>query len=183
MNKNIFSSVFGSFKRLKTFDIVLLALLIATNIVLERFLGFVGVSNAYSISFLIVAFAAAKYGILGGAVVSGVGDFFGAFFSGGPNICITLVAILLGVFYGVALNEKTGRYNILKAFLAVLPSQIFCTLFLNTLFICLFYVGLESYWAIFTGRLVQSLVMTPVQIILIHLFMKMIIPKIKLPSK
>ncbi len=171
-------------KRISTFDIVLLALLVAINIVLERLLGFVGVSNAYSISFLAVAFAAAKFGILGGMLVSGLGDFIGAFFNGGPNVCITLVAILLGFFYGIALNEKTGKYSFIKTLLAVVPSQIFCSLFLNTFFICLFYAGIEKYWSmLLVSRLPQALVVTPIQIILIHICAKTVFPKIKLPQK
>ncbi len=170
-------------QKLKTFDIVLLGLLVALNIALERVVGFVGASNAYSVSFIVVAFAASKYGILGGVVVSGLGDFLGAFLNGGPNICITLVAVLLGVFYGIALNEKTGKYNILKPFLAVLSSQIFCTLLLNTFFICLFYIGINNFLPTFAGRVVQSLVLTPVQIIIIHILMVKVFPKIKLPTK
>ena len=64
--------------RFKLVDIVLLALLLALNVVLSRFLSIATPSAKIGFSFLPEALAAAIYGPLGGMTVAGLGDLVGA---------------------------------------------------------------------------------------------------------
>ena len=85
MNKN--SKILGAFKaylppKFTTFDFVFMALLVAMNIVLERFIGFVGIASSYGISFITIIFAAAHYGPAGAVIVSCLGDVLGTLLSG-----------------------------------------------------------------------------------------------------
>ena len=166
--------------KLTTFDWVLMALLIALNIVLERIVGVVGIESSYGISFVVIVFAAAHYGPLGAVIVSCLGDFLGSFFTGVPNPAFTLTAAVQGVIYGIALYENRGGYNWKKAFLAILPSQIICSLFMNSFFISFFYTGLDVFWQkLLYVRLPQALISTPLQLIITQLFMKTVYPRIK----
>lgn len=183
MNKEIKNGFLASLKppKFSTFDLVLLALLTALNIVLERVFGVVGIDSSYGISFLMIIFAAAHYGPVGAVIVSCLGDFLGAFFSGVPNPAFTLTAAVQGVIYGIALYEKRGAYSFKKALLAILPSLIICSLFMNSFFLSFFYTGLDVFWQkLLYTRLPQVLISLPVQLILTHLFMKTVYPRIKL---
>ncbi len=167
--------------KLGTFDFVLMALLVALNIVLERIVGVVGIDSSYGISFVVIVFAAAHYGPVGAVIVSCLGDFLGAFFTGVPNPAFTLTAAVQGIIYGIALYKARGGYSFKKALVAILPAQIICSLFMNSFFLSLFYTGLDVFWQklIYT-RLPQVLISIPLQLIITQLFMKTVYPRIKL---
>ena len=184
MNKQINKpSFWASLKppKLSTFDLVLLALLTALNIVLERIVGVVGIDSSYGISFVVIVFAAAHYGPVGAIIVSCLGDFLGAFFSGVPNPAFTLTAAVQGMIYGIALYEKRGSYSFKKALLAIIPAGIICSLFMNSFFLSFFYTGLDVFWQkLLYTRLPQVLISVPLQLIITQLFMKTVYPRIKL---
>ena len=168
----------------RLFDMVMLALLIALNIVLERLVGVVLPSNAFSISFIVIIFAAIKYGPIGAAAVSAFGDFFGAFFSGGPNLLFTVTAIIQGLIYGFALGRKNTEYKFRQTLCAIIPAQVICSLLLNTFFLCLCYLGLDMFFVkLVATRLPQFLIMTPIQIVLTHIFSVAVAPRIHIPQK
>lgn len=167
--------------KLATFDWVLMALLVALNIVLERIVGVVGVDSSYGISFVVIVFAAARYGPVGAVIVSCLGDFLGAFFSGVPNPAFTLTAAVQGIIYGIALYKNRGEYRFTKALAAILPAQIICSLFMNSFFLSLFYTGIDLFWQrLFYTRLPQVMISIPLQLIITQLFMKTVYPRIKI---
>ena len=184
MNNEIKKEGFWSSLRppkLTTFHWVLMALLIALNIVLERIIGVVGIDSSYGISFVVIVFAAAKFGPLGAVVVSCLGDFLGAFFTGVPNPAFTLTAAVQGIIYGIALYENRGCYSFRKTLWAIIPAQIICSLFMNSFFLSFFYTGLDVFWQkLMYVRLPQVLISIPLQLIITHLFMKTVYPRIKL---
>jgi len=173
-------------KGFTVFDLVLIALLVALNIVLERVLGVINASSpiSFGISFIAIAFAASRYGVLGAVIVSGLGDFIGALlFSGGANPFFTLTAVVMGVIYGLALDMRKREYRFYHTLLAVIPSQIICSLFLNSLFFSLFF-SQKGFWAIFLTRLtLQVPINTALQLVIIPLCMTKVFPKIKIPKK
>ena len=160
------------FPKLKLKDVCLLALFTALYVVFSQILSFRAGPVKIGFSFIAVAFAAYLYGVTGGVIAAGLGDFIGAllFPVGGAYFAgFTLSAALTGAIYGVAL--KSRKYSILSAFLAVIPSQVICSLFLNTIFNVILYDA--GFVAFLIKRLVQFAVMVPLQIILMHLLIKL----------
>ncbi len=148
-------------------DIAIISMLTALYIVLSRFLSINTQVVKIGFSFLPVAIAAYFSGIVGAAVVSGLGDLLGALlFPFGPFFPgYTVTAVLLGIIFGAAFYRE---YRFRNTVLAVVTTQILCTLFLNTLWTTLLYAK-KGFWAYLLTRLPQSLIMTAVQILLIHL--------------
>ena len=65
-------------KKINIKTVAVLALLIAVEIVLSRLLSISLQNVKLGLSFLVVAFAAREYGILGGTLVGGLSDLVGA---------------------------------------------------------------------------------------------------------
>ena len=164
--------------KFSVFDYVFMALLVALNIVLERFIGFVGVSTAYGISFIAVIFAAVQYGPVGAVLVSCLGDVLGTVLSGRvPVIGFTITAAVQGIIYGLVLYKKIGPYRIYKTPLAILPTLALCSLFMNSYFLSrLIGVGLLHQMA---TRVPQVLISIPIQLIITHLFMQLAYPRVR----
>lgn len=146
--------------------LAVLAVLIAANVVLSRFLSIQMWNMKFSFSFLTVAIAAAVCDIWGGAVVGGLSDFLGAilFPTGTYFPGFTLTAALVGVVFGLFFRKK---FTIWRIILAVLITQISCTLLLNSFWISLLYKA--PYLPTLTTRLLQAGIMTVVQIVSMYL--------------
>ena len=154
--------------------LVVLALLTALDVIMGRFLSINSTFFKLDTSFIPMVIAAFFYGPIGGMAVAGLGDFIGALlFPFGPYMPhFTISAALTGVIFGFALK---GKPQLMKVMLAVIPSQIICSLMLNSLFLELLY-GNVIFWI----RLVQTLLATPVQIIVTYLVIKKVVPLIKI---
>ena len=180
MNKNEKTQGFLRFilpPKLRTFDIVFMALLVAINIVLERFVGWVGVDTAYGISFIAIIFAAVQYGPLGAVLVSCLGDVLGTVLSGRvPVIGFTLTAAVQGIIYGIVLYKRIGAYKIYKTALAILPTLLICSLLMNSYFLS--QLRGVAYVAQIGVRLPQVLIALPIQLVITHLFMQLIYPRV-----
>lgn len=165
-SKNLFK------EKPKTFDFVLLSLLTAMNMVLGEVLC-ITISTEIKIgfSFIPIFIAAYYYGVLGGVIVSGLGDFIAALiFPHGPfQPLFTLTAVITGALFGLFLKNNV---NIYKIILAVLSTQIICSLILNSLWIALLYATIEAFPLKILTRLPQVISMIPVQIILIPIIIK-----------
>ena len=153
---------------------VQVALLVALEVVLSRF---VSVGNDFlkiSFNFVPVVLAAMLYGPVWGATVAGLGDLLGALlFPRGPFFPgFTLTAVLVGLVYGLFLFRKTSIGRVVSAALIV---SIPLGLGLNTLWICILY-DLEL-WAILPGRTFQELFMIFIRVVLIY---QVIIPVVYL---
>lgn len=166
----------------KLFTLTCLALLTAMQIVIARFLAIpVTESIRFSFSFIPVVIAARRFGILGGAVVYGMGDFLGAMIfptTGAYFPGFTLTSVISGLIYGLYLAKKGGTVRIV---LSVLTSQVCCSLLLNSYWTATLY-GSE-YLPMMLSRIPQCAIMSVVQIIFMVLFLEKICKVIKMPHR
>ena len=139
---------------------VVCAALIAAAIVLSRFLSINAWNLKIGFTFIPVFLAAYLYGPIGGALVGGVADLLGAtlFPIGAYFPGFTLTCVLQGTVYGLLLNKKQTPVRILG-------------LLLNTLWISILYGS--SFEALLVTRVVQCLIMIPVEFIVIGMLSKM----------
>lgn len=153
--------------RLKLLDFVIIAMFIALNIVLSRFLSVSTPIIKISFSFISVAIAGYLYGPVGGMLVAGMGDFMGAilFPVGAYFPGYTITAVLSGLCYGIFLKRE---YKFKWAVYAVIISQIVCSLLLNTYWLSLF-ISSKTFLSLLLMRSAQAFLMIPIQIIFIHL--------------
>ena len=145
-----------------------MSLLIATEIILTRFFSINTGIIRIGFGFLPIAIMAVMYGPIragSGAVVAnllGVALFPSAFFPG-----FTLTAFLTGVVYGLVLYNR--RKSMLRVIVAVLIVTIILNLGLDTLWLLIMggTLNVEGFLAIVLWRILRTLIMTPIQIILI----------------
>lgn len=145
--------------------LLIMALLTAISIILERFLGYNDRVISVSIGFLPVAVAAMLYGVIPGAFVSALADFLGALlFPAGPlDLRFTLIMALKGAIYGYFLHkENPGRHMIILAQLLIV---VVCHLALNTLVISTI-IG-KGFFALLPLRALKNLLMFPLEVFLL----------------
>ena len=154
---------------LNTKSIALLALFLATEIVLSRFLSIALWNLKIGFAFLPLVLAARKYGPSGGMIVGGLGDFVGAilFPIGAYYPGFTLTAILNGFVFGFVLHKKC---NLPRIIVAVLIAQIFGSLLLNTLWISRLYGS--PFIPLFISRIVQVCISIVIEIITLPIVLK-----------
>ena len=166
----------------KIFTLTCLALLTAMQIVLARYLAIpVSESIRFSFSFIPVVIAARRFGVLGGVLVYGLGDFLGAmiFPTGGAYFPgFTLTAAVSGLIYGLYLDKKGG---IVRVILSVLTSQALCTLLMNSYWVSTLYGS--SFNAVLISRVPQAAIMSVLQIVFMVVFLEKICKVIKLPHR
>lgn len=166
----------------KIFTLTCLALLTAMQIVLARYLAIpVSESIRFSFSFIPVVIAARRFGILGGALVYGLGDFLGAMIfptTGAYFPGFTLTAAVSGLVYGLYLAKKGG---IVRIILSVLTSQALCTLLMNSYWVSTLYGS--SFNAVLISRVPQAAIMSVLQIIFMAIFLEKICKVIKMPHR
>lgn len=162
----------------KLFTLTCLALLTAMQIVIARFLAIpVTESIRFSFSFIPVVIAARRFGILGGVLVYGLGDFLGAMIfptTGAYFPGFTLTSAISGLIYGLFLAKKGGPVRIV---LSVLTSQVLCTLLMNSYWVSTLYGS--DFGAVLLSRLPQSAVMSVLQIVFMLLLLEKICSVIK----
>lgn len=163
-------------KNSKTKMVVTLGMLVAMEVVLSRFCSINAWNIKIGFGFIPVAAAAILYGAVAGAAVAALGDLvgallvpIGAYFPG-----FTLTAALTGMVLGLFLHKKQTEPRILGA---VAVNQLVLSQFLNTLWISILYNS--PYWPIFVTRIVQTLILAPVQFIVISLLAKKLFPRLK----
>ena len=157
-------------KKNSLFKIILTALLIALNVILERFVPAYSVwNNNISFGFVAVAFAACYLGFPYAMAVSGFGDLIGALIKPfGPYFPgYTITNMLVGFCLGFFLYKKA---TVLRISVAVIINKIICSLALNTIFISVLYRGgIAAFWVVFISRIPFVALMTVVEILIISL--------------
>lgn len=155
--------------RFTTKDVVLMGILIATEVVLSRFLSLSLWNIKIGFAFVPVVIAAIKLGPIKAGTVAALGDFVGAmlfpigqYFPG-----FTFIAFLMGMTHGIFLYEKQTTSRIITG---VLINQLIFSLLLNTLWISILYGA--PYQAVLVSRLVQTAILVPVQIAVISILNK-----------
>lgn len=156
-----------NFSRKHLFKIVMTSVMIALNIVLERFLTFHIESNHYSISIVTIAFAAVFLGTPYAIAVAALGDIIGAvLFPIGayfPGFTLTniITAFVICLFIG-------KRVTVIKTCVAILINKTFGTLLLNSIWISVLYKGgIEAFPAYAVTRIPQAIIMTIIEIAII----------------
>ncbi len=141
-------------KRNQLFKIILTSVLIALNVILERFVPAYQVwNNNISFGFVTVAFAACYLGTPYAIAVGGLGDFIGALIKPfGPYfVGYTITNMLVGLVLGLFLYKKA---TVIKITVATIINKITCSLLLNTVFISILYRGgITAFWAVFISRI------------------------------
>lgn len=145
--------------------LVILAMMVAANIVLSRFLSISLWNLKIGFAFVPVVIAAILFGPIAGGIVGAVGDYIGAtlfpigqYFPG-----FTVTAFLVGATYGFFLHKKQDTVRI---FLAVLLTECIGSLLLNTLWISVLFGA--PFAALLPPRMMQSIVMGVAEIIVIR---------------
>ncbi len=157
-------------KQQQLFKIILTAILIATNLVLERIVPSYKIwSQDISFGFVAVAFAAAFLGTPYAVAVAGLGDLlgsllfpFGAYFPG-----FTLTNCIYGLILAEFLYKNASP---LKIVICVLLNKTVCSLVLNTLWISIMYRGgTDAFFVVLAARLVGTAISAVIELIVLML--------------
>ena len=153
-------------QKFSTRTLTTLAMLIAIEVILSRFLSINAWNIKIGFGFIPVVIAAVLYGPLAGGIVGALSDFIGAllfpigtYFPG-----FTLSSFLMGVVFGLFLYKKQSW---LQGLAAVGINQFILGLFLNTFWISVLYGS--PYVPLLATRVFQSILLTVVQLICIQL--------------
>ncbi len=149
------------------FKIVFTGILIALNIVLERFLAYSVWNMTVSFGFIAVAFAAAMLGLPYAIAVGGLGDLIGALlFPFGPYFFgFTLTNIFVAAILAIFIYKKA---TLLKITVSVIINKVLFTLILNTVWISLLYPdGLSEFFVVLVPRIPQAVILSIIEIIVI----------------
>lgn len=140
--------------------LTIIALLIALNIVLTRFLSINLWNMRFGFSFLSIFLTAYLMGPVGSMVVAGVGDLLGALlFPSGPFFAgFTFSAVLTGLFWGITYK----KCDFVRISVAVALSQLISSLLLNTTWISVLYN--TNFSSVLVARLPQVAIMSVVEI-------------------
>ena len=160
------------YSKLKT--ICFSAMLIAIEVVLNRFLSINTLGLKIGFSFVPIVIAALLFGGVRAGVIYGLADLIGAllFPIGSYHPGFTVSAFLMGMIYGLFLykREKLGLFkNILPP---VLINCIVLGLFVNTAWVSWLYSS-KSYWGWFIYRLPEYALLIPVSVALIPALFKL----------
>lgn len=152
-------------KRFSTQQLVFMAVLIAMNIILSRFLSIAAWNLKIGFAFLPVVAAAIYMGPWQAAIVGALGDLLGAtmFPIGAYFPGFTVTAFLVGLTYGYFLHKKQDWKRI---FLAVFLTEFVGSLLLNTFWISVLY-GSPFFPLLYT-RIFQVVVMGIVEAVVIR---------------
>ena len=153
----------------RTHKLVLMAMLVAIQVVLSRFLSINLWNLKIGFSFVPIALAGMLLGPMGAGLTGMVADIIGAtlFPSGAFFPGFTLTAFITAFGYGFFLHKKQDMPHILAA---VLFSEIVGTLLLNTKWIAILYG--TAFLPIFITRVWQAVGMGIVEIVVIKLLAK-----------
>lgn len=167
-------------RKIRTADLVIMAFLIALEIVLTRFCSINTPILRIGFGFLPVAMLGIMYGPICAGICYAIGDVLGmlifptgAFFPG-----FTLTALLTGLVYGFFLHNReiTWKTCILPCAVVILVINFLLDTFWLTIL-----MG-EGFFALLPTRILKCVVMLPVQVILIPLIWNRVfshIPRIK----
>lgn len=172
--KRLIHTMSGSFfglrdggKQFSTKIVTLMGMFIALCIVFERVIYIpIGDISRYSFSFVATTISCVVLGGLKGMIVVVLADIIGSLIVYG-NVCplITICVAISALFFGILLYKKNG---VVRIIIVVLIDQIVCSLFLKTGALAIWYYGgLDMYVEVFMTRLVQILIMIPLEILVL----------------
>lgn len=151
--------------------LILAGLLLATTIVLNRFLSIKTPILVISFSYIPIMLSAIMLGPWYTMLIAGFADLIGAllFPFGAYFVGYTISAVISGLIYGLFLYRKKEFSNksfILRLILSTLIMLIVCNCLLNTIWI--YITTKEALFAILPTRLLKQLIMLPIQVVSIY---------------
>ena len=151
-------------KKITTQQLVMMAMLIACNVILSRFLSIAAWNIKIGFAFVPVVLAAVYLGPVQAALVGALGDFIGAilFPIGAYFPGFTLTAFLVGLTYGLFLHKKQNFVLILSA---VVLTEVIGSLLLNTLWISVLYGA--AFLPLLATRVFQVVIMAVAETVVI----------------
>jgi len=155
--------------KLNARSIVIMALLIALQVILTRFLSFNQWNMRIGFGFVPVVMAAVMLGPISAALTGGIADFIGAilFPTGTYFPGFTLTAALMGLVFGLFLYKKQ---TFIFVIVSVAVNQLILSLLLNTFWISVLYGS--PFFGLIPTRVIQSAINIPVQITVSWLIIK-----------
>lgn len=149
-----------------THRLVLIAMLVAAQVVLSRFLSISLWNLRIGFSFVPIVLAGILLGAVPAGITAAIADLLGAtLFPSGPFFPgFTLTAAVTGILYGLFLHKKQTLPRIVGA---VLTTELLCSILMNTVWISMLYG--TPYLALLPTRLPQAIGMTVVEILVIRL--------------
>ena len=159
-----------------TVQVVTMGLLVAIEIVLNRFASFNVWNLKIGLAFVPVMLAGMLMGPVKAGVVGAVSDFLGAiiFPIGAYFPGFTFGAFLKGVLYGALLYKKQSVLNIA---ITSIIDQLVISLFVTSIWISILYGS--PYMGIVYTRLVQVLPLTPVELVIGVVLAKSLVKPLK----
>ena len=156
-------------KKFDTKMLVIAAVLVALHIVLSRFLSINAWNLKIGFAFVSIFVAAYFYGPVFSTVVAVIADILGALlFPSGPFFPgFTVSAVLTGLLFGLMLYKKQTTPRII---ITVLINQLVIGLVVNTYWLAVLFGSTFS--AVVVTRIVQCMIMIPVEFVTISLLMK-----------
>ena len=159
--------------------LVLMALLVALQVVLGKIVQINLVSKELNLGFLPVALAGALLGPIPAAVVGALGDLIGSllFPTGAYFPGFTLTSALVGLAYGLALHGMKPSW--VRVIIAAVSGAVI-NLLLNSLWLSMLY-GSKTYWGWIAARAGAYPLETAVQVVVIYLMLT-VFSRIRLPK-
>lgn len=156
------------------------ALLIALDVILTRFLSINTQFLRISFGMIPVALAGVAFGPVWGGICGAVGDVLGMmiFPSGAYFPGFTVTAALTGIIYGLLLYRQEGKTLVVRAIIASVLVCIGCNLFLDTLWLDMMYGN--GFLAILPMRIVKCVINIPVYSILVLVLWNKVFSRIPL---
>lgn len=163
-------------KFLNTQTLTTMALLIALQIVLSRFLSISTSHMKIGFAFVPIFMSAVLLGPVKTGIVGGVSDVIGAilFPTGAYFPGFTLTSFLMGVTWGVCIHKKQTLPRLTTA---ILMNQLLFSLMLNTVWIHILYGS--PIQALLATRITQIAVMIPVELVVTFGMVKSFRPYVK----
>lgn len=155
--------------------ICIVAILTALGFLLDRVLTVSTPAVKINLAFLPAAFGAMLLGPVAGACVYGLTDLIGALLLpfGPYHPGFTVCAALMGAVYGLFLYRKNGNVRFFKNILPpVLINCVIIGLLINTAWVSMLY-GSKTYFGWFFVRLLEYLILIPVQLAALPLLAKL----------
>lgn len=150
--------------------IIIAGLLLATTIVLSRFLSIKTPIVVISFSFIPLMLSGILLGPWWTMMIAGLADLIGAllFPFGAYFVGYTITSILTGFVYGLFLHRKDEKLNnkkfVLKLIISCLIVLIVCNGLINSLWI--YITSKKAIMAILPTRLLKQIVMLPIEVVI-----------------
>lgn len=150
---------------------ILAGLLLATTIVLSRFLSIKTPIVVISFSFIPIMLSGMLLGPWWAMIICGLSDLIGAllFPFGAYFVGYTITSTLAGLTYGLFLqrkNNKTNKKLILNLIISSLIVLILCNGVLNSVWI--YITAKKAIMAILPTRLLKQIIMLPIHVIVLY---------------